>query len=562
MSSPTRRTLASSLAAVFTLGQSAVATEPDMHRLDLQAQIDAIGAASVREWKSRHLPRPPRRAGVQPVTSCADDGSPGTLRSVMEGVVSGDTIDLSSLSCSKITLTQGKIQTPFASSDISIIGPGMDALTISGGHESQIIENIGYGNLMISDVSFADGYAYDGFGGCLIASRTGNGFDLTRVRVSGCEAHQVTNRYGGATDGGGIFAIAGIVLTDSIVTHNTLSSEFFSADPGFSAALCGGGAGTFNGPITLTRSVVTYNQIVSAQPTMGSQRGAGLCVSNDGRDVTITDSTISHNAMYSAFLNQSGNYVSVLLGGGLYASTYYPDLATMTITNSTFADNTIHSVNDIVRIFGGGLRTIMKTYIYGSTFSGNNAGYGGGLFPQGRKVKIVNSTISGNHATRWGGGLWVVDTAEIDNSTIAFNTSDTEVGGLVVSANTTLRSSIVANNQGVYTDIFINPGYGVLSGDHNFIGDPGSVVVPPDTKTGDPMLAPLAYNGGPTMTHALITGSGAINGGSNPLGLPTDQRGQGFPRVIGSAADIGAYEVLLDEIFQDGFDLLRSGNFR
>jgi hypothetical protein len=64
------------------------------------------------------------------------------------------------------------------------------------------------------------------------------------------------------------------------------------------------------------------------------------------------------------------------------------------------------------------------------------------------------------------------------------------------------------------------------------------------------------------MTHALITGSGAINGGSNPLGLPTDQRGQGFPRVIGSAADIGAYEVLLDEIFQDGFDLLRSGNFR
>jgi hypothetical protein len=557
MSSPKRVTLVSSLAAALAVAQSTVAADTHTHRLngDAKAQIDAIGAASVREWKSRHAPIPPRPADVRPVTSCADDGSPGTLRSVVESAVSGDTIDLRGVPCTEINLTQGKIQTPYATRNLYIQGPGMDQLTISGQHKSQIIENIGYYNLKISDVSFADGYAYDGFGGCLTASRTGNGFDLTRVRVSGCEAHHVTARYGGATDGGGIFAIAGIVLTDSIVTNNTLSSEY-SPDLEHSDALCGGGAGTFNGPITLTRSIVTYNQIVSAQPVLGSERGAGLCISNDGLNVTIADSTISHNAMYSSFINQSGLYVSVLEGGGLYASTHEPDAATMTITNSTFADNTIHSVYDIIRIFGGGLRTDMKTYIYGSTFSGNNAGYGGGLYPQGTMAKIVNSTISGNHATRWGGGLWVIGTAEIDNSTIAFNTSDTELGGLVVSAHTTLRSSIVANNQGVYTDIFINPGYGVLSGDHDFIGDPGSVVVPPDTLTGDPMLAPLAYNGGPTMTHALIAGSGAIDAGSNPLNLEFDQRGSGFPRVVSSAADIGAYEVqqIVDEIFRDGFD--------
>jgi hypothetical protein len=58
----------------------------------------------------------------------------------------------------------------------------------------------------------------------------------------------------------------------------------------------------------------------------------------------------------------------------------------------------------------------------------------------------------------------------------------------------------------------------------------------------NPLLGPLADNGGPTRTHALLPGSPAINTGSNPLGLATDQRGTGFPRVSGAAADMGAYE--------------------
>jgi hypothetical protein len=38
-------------------------------------------------------------------------------------------------------------------------------------------------------------------------------------------------------------------------------------------------------------------------------------------------------------------------------------------------------------------------------------------------------------------------------------------------------------------------------------------------------------------------------------GASTDQRGSGFPRVIGSFADIGAFEgVDADSIFYDGFD--------
>ncbi len=61
--------------------------------------------------------------------------------------------------------------------------------------------------------------------------------------------------------------------------------------------------------------------------------------------------------------------------------------------------------------------------------------------------------------------------------------------------------------------------------------------------TGDPQLGPLADNGGPTLTHALVKGSIAVDAGSNPLSLAYDQRGVGYPREdsIGKP-DIGAYE--------------------
>ena len=76
---------------------------------------------------------------------------------------------------------------------------------------------------------------------------------------------------------------------------------------------------------------------------------------------------------------------------------------------------------------------------------------------------------------------------------------------------------------------------------------------PGDTITADPMLAPLAANGGLTLTHALMTGSPAINRGI-PGTFDYDQRGPGFPRVQNGVADIGAFEVDPDRIFSNGFD--------
>ena len=83
-----------------------------------------------------------------------------------------------------------------------------------------------------------------------------------------------------------------------------------------------------------------------------------------------------------------------------------------------------------------------------------------------------------------------------------------------------------------------------------------SVSLPEGTLTDDPMLAPLADNGGATLTHTLLAGSPAIDAGNNAASLDTDQRGEGFVRVLGAAADIGAFEAQGEggTIFRDGFD--------
>jgi len=58
----------------------------------------------------------------------------------------------------------------------------------------------------------------------------------------------------------------------------------------------------------------------------------------------------------------------------------------------------------------------------------------------------------------------------------------------------------------------------------------------------DPQLGALTYNGGETYSHALSTGTPAVDLGANPLALADDQRGPGFPREVADAADIGAVE--------------------
>jgi hypothetical protein len=122
-------------------------------------------------------------------------------------------------------------------------------------------------------------------------------------------------------------------------------------------------------------------------------------------------------------------------------------------------------------------------------------------------------------------------------------------------------SSIVANNDtyGTETDVDSVAYQGqplAIGGANNIVmGASSNVVLPGDTSAHDPLLLPLANNGGPTLTHAFRDGSPAFGHGNNSASLATDQRGSGFARTIDGATDIGAFQQQVREvIFANGFD--------
>jgi hypothetical protein len=76
----------------------------------------------------------------------------------------------------------------------------------------------------------------------------------------------------------------------------------------------------------------------------------------------------------------------------------------------------------------------------------------------------------------------------------------------------------------------------------------GNLIGGPEHGTIDPLLGPLADNGGLTFTYALLPGSPAINAG-DPLAtagmndVPQfDQRGDPYSRILGGRIDLGALE--------------------
>ena len=118
---------------------------------------------------------------------------------------------------------------------------------------------------------------------------------------------------------------------------------------------------------------------------------------------------------------------------------------------------------------------------------------------------------------------------------------------------TTLGNTIVAGNTGQTTHVprcqqrrlCWSQGsnlIGEIDGSSGWVGSDltGTVATPLNA-----MLAPLANNGGPTQTMALLPGSLAIDAGNNALipgGVTTDQRGTGNPRIVNGSVDIGAFE--------------------
>lgn len=175
---------------------------------------------------------------------------------------------------------------------------------------------------------------------------------------------------------------------------------------------------------------------------------------------------------------------------------------------------------------------------------------GGGLYDEQGSMTLINVTVSGNSARFDGGGVTNNGELVIRSSTIVGNTSPAGAGIVTYAdAANSLRisNSIVAGNSAGIAADCSGP---ITSEGHNLIGTGcAELTAAAGDKIGvEPGLLPLADNGGPTLTHAPLPTSPAIDGGdpsppgSNPIVCPlTDQRGAGRPQ--GAACDIGAVEV-------------------
>ena len=220
-----------------------------------------------------------------------------------------------------------------------------------------------------------------------------------------------------------------------------------------------------------------------------------------------------------------------LAGGGIH------NTGTMVIRESTIDSN--HSQMDEGGIFN---REGATLEIVASTVSNNRADrYTGGITNYAT-LSLVSTTISGNEAPL-GGGVQNLGEGQMTatNSTIAFNEGGGEGGLRNTGGDATITNTIIAGNSG--DQCLQASGGSLTSNGHNLAGDDTCDLTGPGdlSNIANPMLGPLADNGGPTQTHALLPGSPAIDAGSPDCPPPaTDQRGVARPQ--GPACDIGAFE--------------------
>ena len=231
------------------------------------------------------------------------------------------------------------------------------------------------------------------------------------------------------------------------------------------------------------------------------------------------------------------NRATVFDGGAVLCS----DMCRLTTTDSVFDNNSaIVAGGAIFHVGRGPLR------IYGSTLTGNGAQVGGGIATTGA-LSAQNVTLSGNRATASAGAVFA-DSIVLNGVTIANNEAQQDAGALLASNHLTIANSIIAGNVvGATSDNCTANTPTSLGGNLSDTEmDDCGFDAASDLVLADPRLGPLSDNGGLTPTHALLSGSMAIDvGDAERCGLvdqrgfmrPTDGDGDGT-----SVCDIGAVE--------------------
>ena len=560
------------------------------------------------------------RAGTQAmaatiyVANCNDSG-PGSLRDTVANAASGDIIDMSTMACNQINLSSGALIVN--QDDLTLVGKDRIVATFFDNPDTYIhgsnraIHHYGTGTLTLKYIDLSDGYVDGSNGACInsagnvmvdrsyvhdcIATRSGGDptdvkggaiYAAGEVTLSGSSdlpfaSSMVYDNIASAADGdaygGGIYAGGWVQIEAMSSVANNLAESSNGNTSG------GGIYGEKWVDLTESSSSVRDNTVkIHAQLTM--TKGAGIYTEMDSQiHGSVTDNVSTYQVSGTYYIGQGvgiyaedgvygfsgssfrGNHGSFSSGGGIFTNGY------LILNEATIGDNVSYGTG---AIFAKGNVTIAN-----STISGNRSAWSANikLGPAATQdILIKSSTISDNIVTGGsenGAALNLQHDATVSNSTITGNIekndTDTRYGaGIALDSNVNvdLKSTIAGGNfieeiSGGMIASDIDEAQGAsgatITGDHNLITLSGVFPIPPDTiSLQSPLLGPLSDNGGPTKTHEPCRNSPTFENGAADSGVVYDQRGVGFPRLMGGRVDIGAVEApdYRDIIFRNGFE--------
>lgn len=452
------------------------------------------------------------------------------------------------------------------------------------------------GAIYIRDGNFMANYLY--ITGNVAAAATGQGggifgrdstMVLTNAMISG------NSTTGSNSEGGGLSAKdSQITLIDSAITFNTTLG---SQAPGGGIFLDGGslniqngnlfangtsGQDSSGGAISAVNAEVTITGTsVNGNQTSGdASHGGGIHVV--GGNLTVRDSTISGNEV-------SGNSS---LGGGIFSATDLTGASTTRILNSTLSGNAATgaslSANKSLSRGGGFYNAAGLTVFQHSTITDNQVPYlgqGGGVAsvgdPATTRTEVLSTIISGNTANNALTADFDTDT-DVDGTDFLFwqrgfgsgpgatqSSGDASLDGFVDGLDLTrwqdefgtslaTMATDVDYVGGSFTNSVQSLGYNLIGSGLAVSG--GAFSGPGDQiDVNDPILGPLASNGGTTRTHEVLEGSPAVNAGDPSFdsanfspAMTTDQRGA--DRVQLGRIDIGSVESAFSPTLPSDFD--------
>lgn len=542
----------------------------------------------------------PAQAAAGTVTNTNDSGA-GSLRMAIEEATAGEAIEFEGLNGQTITLTTGAIA---IDESLEIIGPGASQLTVDGGGAGQIFA-ITEGNVSISGLTLANGVSPED-GGAIEATGPGS-LTISDSTFEGNEAggDGGSEDLSGEGHGGAIYVSPS--ASSLVVDNGTFIANSSGGDGGDGSASGRGRGGAIdysgNGTLTVTGSMFSDNETGGdggSDQQSGLGRGGAIFVAAFAASASISDSTFTGNTGGgdggSGFLSGrgeggaikgdsgtgpmtvtdstfNGNAVGGMEGGtgaGVGSGGAINSFSGLTVTDSTFEGNAAGGQGEAGSGgsfgFGGAINNFNNVdplTVTGSTFVANTAGGDGGTGNGGaisasdvspRKASITNSTLIGNMAG--GGGAaghgGAVEVKDLSSLTLASVTIDQNVvgsggsgaginsatGAIGQPATVTAKATIVSGNTGA-----ANCDAAVASSSYSLEG-PSETSCGFDLASADPLLEPLADNGGPTETQALPQASPAVD--TVPaVSCPTsvDQRGEPRPDNGKAFCDVGAYEL-------------------